>query len=106
MVALLISLHAHRLTPRPASKNERHPGVLELTKVVFCRKEDTMDLLQWAITTIVGILGIMAGRVWGRHDRIAQKDKEIYAKILELLPHDNLLFFKQHDFQDLLEDCR
>jgi hypothetical protein len=57
-----------------------------------------MDWLQWAITTIVGILGIIAGRAWERYDRIAQKDKEIYTKILELLPHDNLLFFKQHDF--------
>lgn len=40
-----------------------------------------MDWLQWAITTIVGILGIIAGRAWERYDRIAQKDKEIYTKI-------------------------
>jgi hypothetical protein len=57
-----------------------------------------MDILQWALTTIVGVLGILAGRAWQKYDRNVQKDNEIYSKFLELLPHDNLLFFKEQDF--------
>lgn len=50
-----------------------------------------MEFLQWAIPVVVGILGILAGRAWQRHDRNIEKDKEIYTKILEILPHDDML---------------
>ena len=33
------------------------------------------DVLQWAITTIVGILGIIGGRIWQKYDRRVEKDK-------------------------------
>jgi hypothetical protein len=57
-----------------------------------------MEFLQWAIPIVVGILGVLAGRAWQRHDRNVEKDKEVHAKILEILPHESLLFFKRHDF--------
>ncbi len=44
-----------------------------------------MDVLQWAVTTIVGIFGILIGRAWQKHDRRLEKDREIYSKLRNTL---------------------
>ncbi|MBI5298488.1 MAG: hypothetical protein HY869_23670 [Chloroflexi bacterium] len=45
--------------------------------------------LQWAITTIVGILGILAGRFWERFDRRSEKDRGLITKIAGIVPIDS-----------------
>ena len=45
--------------------------------------------LQWAITTIVGILGILAGRFWERFDRKLNKDRDLINKIVSIVPIDS-----------------
>ena len=59
-----------------------------------------MDNLQWAITTIVGILGVLVGRTWKKHDYRAKKDKETLKKIHKILPENSpsIDFFQNHDF--------
>jgi hypothetical protein len=59
--------------------------------------------LQWAITTIIAVLAILAGRAWERYDRRSKKDKELFDKIIEIVPadSDSLLFLRGHDFAGL-----
>jgi hypothetical protein len=58
--------------------------------------------IQFAITTIVAILGILAGRAWERYDLKLKKDREILTDILNLLPpnSDVVYFLRKHDFGD------
>ncbi len=58
-----------------------------------------MEILQWAIPIIVGILGILVGREWQKHARTIEKDKITFAKTLEILPSDGSVFFiRTHSF--------
>ncbi|MBE7536277.1 MAG: hypothetical protein HS124_11170 [Anaerolineales bacterium] len=57
-----------------------------------------MDVLQWAITTAVGILGILVGRAWQRRDKNNQKDKEILDEITKLLDKDTISYCRQQNF--------
>lgn len=57
-----------------------------------------MDVLQWAITTVVGILGILIGRAWQKHDRNNQKDKEILDEIMKLLDDNTLSYCRGQNF--------
>jgi hypothetical protein len=56
------------------------------------------DALQWGITTIVLILGIIAGRAWERYDRKVAKDKTVLEKFQELLPSSLYLEIREFDF--------
>jgi hypothetical protein len=64
-----------------------------------------MDVLQWAITTVVGILGIIVGRVWQKHDRTLEKDKITFTRTLEMLPSQSgaIFFLRTHDFGSAFE---
>jgi len=54
---------------------------------------------QWVITTIVGILTLLAGRYWRFLDHVFEHDLNVYKKILEILPSNgSILFIRQHDF--------
>ena len=63
------------------------------------------DILQWAITTVVAILGIIVGRVWQKYDRTVEKDKITFAKTLEMLPSQSgaIFFLRTHDFGSAFE---
>ena len=51
------------------------------------------DWLQWAITTIVGILGIFIGRTWENRDRKLKKDSETFKILQDEFPEDRPSFF-------------
>ena len=59
-----------------------------------------MEWLQWAITTIVGVLGLVAGRAWERYDRKLKKDQNLIDKIHNVMPIDSetLALLRDHDF--------
>ena len=58
------------------------------------------DLLQWAITTIVGILGIFIGRTWENRDHKAKKDRETLRILQGEFPENNasINLIQYHDF--------
>ncbi len=59
----------------------------------------SFDQIHWGITTIVAILALIGGRYWGIHDRHIKHDKEIFEKILNVLPGNRTIrFVKEHDF--------
>ena len=59
------------------------------------------DVVQWGITAIVGILGILAGRYWERHDRRIKKDIEVINQINEILSSNGMIEYMRHqDFAD------
>jgi hypothetical protein len=71
------------------------------------------DWLQWAITAIIGILGIIAGRAWERYDRKLKKDQELIQKILTVTPleGDDLSGLRTSDFggafrRDIIRMCK
>lgn len=45
--------------------------------------------IQWAITTIVAILGVLAGRFWEGFDRKLSKDRDLIRKIDNIIPIDS-----------------
>lgn len=61
-----------------------------------------MDLwIQWGITTVIAIFGLLAGRYWGLHDRLRNHDMEVLKEILKTIPSDGTInFIRQHDFGD------
>lgn len=61
-----------------------------------------MDFLQWAITTIVGILGIIIGRAWQKHDRNNQKDKEVLDELVAILG-ETVLYCRHEDFGSIFD---
>lgn len=62
------------------------------------------SLVQWGITTIVGILCIFIGRYWKQREYSANKDKKILEKFDELLPYSVIEFIHHHDFGDSFEN--
>ncbi len=58
------------------------------------------ELIRWTITTIVGILGLLVGKSWEKHDHNREKDRELLKEILELLPSggDTISFLREQDF--------
>lgn len=58
------------------------------------------EWIRWAVTTIVGILGILVGRTWEKYDRNVQKDRDLLKKLLESLPieSDTIRFLREQDF--------
>jgi len=63
-----------------------------------------MDILQWAVTIVVGILGTLVGREWQKHARTVEKDKITFAKTLELLPSNGSIYFlRTHSFGSAFE---
>lgn len=50
-----------------------------------------MDFIQWIITTIIGILGILIVRSLQRYDRKNEKDKEILDQLVNMLK-DEILY--------------
>ena len=58
------------------------------------------ELIRWTITTIVGILGLLVGRSWEKHDHNREKDRELLKELLELLPSggDTISFLREQDF--------
>jgi hypothetical protein len=60
------------------------------------------SLIQWAVTTIIAILAIVAGRIWERHDYRLKKDRSFLEEILKIVPKGSepYIFLKQHDFGD------
>ncbi len=55
-----------------------------------------MDILQWAVTTIVGILGILVGREWAKRDRNIGRDKETFNNLLKIMPSNGSILFLRH----------
>jgi hypothetical protein len=58
------------------------------------------EWIRWAVASIIGILGILVGRTWERHDHRVQKDRDLLKKFLEFLPSDGdtIMFLRQQDF--------
>src|SRR5262245_54495466 len=58
--------------------------------------------VQWIVTTIIAIVAIFVGRIWGRYDHRLKKDQDFLDEILKIVPtgSDTYLFLKQHDFGD------
>jgi hypothetical protein len=56
--------------------------------------------LQWAITAVTGILGILAGRAWARLDRRSAVDRELLSKFNDVLPIGSEYFvsLRRQDF--------
>lgn len=58
------------------------------------------DWIQWGITTIIGILALLGGRYWGKHDRKIRHDKEVLDRILKAMPgNGSIKFIKEKDFR-------
>jgi len=58
------------------------------------------DWLQWGITTIIGIIALLGGRFWGKHDRKTDHDKKILDELLKIMPGDRTIqFIREKDFR-------
>ena len=57
------------------------------------------DYLQWGITIIVGILGVLAGRKWQVLDNRNKEDKETLKSFLEILPpNGSISYIRETNF--------
>ncbi len=58
-----------------------------------------MDIFQWALPIIVGILGILIGRAWEKQDRRVEKDKKTIERLGKIFPDDNpsIAFLRDQD---------
>ena len=58
------------------------------------------EWIRWAVASIIGILGILVGRTWERHEHRVQKDRDLLKKLLEFLPSDGdtIRFLREQDF--------
>lgn len=55
--------------------------------------------LQWIITPLVGIVGILIGREWEKKDRKNAKDMKTLELILKIIPSDGSIeYIRQKDF--------
>lgn len=60
--------------------------------------ENNIEIIKWAVTTIVGILGIIVGRSWAKNDKRVVKDLEVFNIYLELLPYAKMSYIEHYDF--------
>ena len=61
-------------------------------------------VIQWCITTALAIIGLLAGRYWGFHDRLYARDKKVYEALLTKLPSNgSILFIREHNFGNSFE---
>ncbi len=57
-----------------------------------------MSDIQWGITTIVAILGVLGGRFWKQQEYKVSKDLKTMSRFNEILPFSLMNEIHEHDF--------
>lgn len=60
--------------------------------------ENTIEVIKWAITTLIGIIGMIIGRCWVKRDKKQSIDTAIYHRIISLLPYYGMEYIRTYDF--------
>lgn len=60
--------------------------------------ENNIELLKWAVTTVIGIIGIFVGRSWAKNDKRIIKDIDVFNRYLEFLPYEKMYYIETYDF--------
>ena len=63
-----------------------------------------MTDLQWAVTTIIAILSLLAGRYWKQYEYAVSKDLKTMKRFDEVVTFQLMNFIRNHDFSSSFDN--